>query len=136
MFAYFLWWSDRVLCTRFGVMHRCHLKAIESMRFHCVDGIALRLQRRLRIETQFILSIMILPQTGLARMGFSQYCPSSVGLTNSVVQSCRGDVAEPCPGYLWLTALNLGIWKSRNLEIWESRNLEIWESGIKRKSQK
>ena len=102
MFAYFLWWSDRVLCTRFGVMHGCHLKAIEPMRFHCVYG-------TLRIETQFIIFIMILPQTGLARMGFSQYCPSSVGLTNFVVQSYRGDVAKPCPGYLWLTALNLEI---------------------------
>ena len=58
------------------------------------------------------------PQTGLALMGFSRYCPSSLDLTNFVVWSHRGE----CSGYLWLTALNL--------EIWESGNPGIWKSGI------
>ena len=55
-------------------------------------------------------------------MGFSRYCPSSLDLTNFMVRSGRGAAAEPCPGSLWLTALNLEIQESGNLE---PGNLEI-----------
>ena len=61
-------------------------------------------------------------------MGSSQHCPSSLDLTNFVVQSHRGAAAEPRPGYLWLTALNLETWDSGSSRIWKSRNLEIQES--------
>ena len=44
-----------------------------------------------------IWDFQIVPQTGLALMGFSRYCPSSLDLTNFVVRSCRGAAAEPCP---------------------------------------
>ena len=37
------------------------------------------------------------PQKGLALMGFSRYCPSSLDLPNFVVRSCRGG----CASYLW-----------------------------------
>ena len=59
----------------------------------------------------------LIPQTGLALMGFSRYCPSSLDLTNFVVRSRRGAMRE----------LSLaGSLESGNLEIQESRNLEIW----------
>ena len=64
-------------------------------------------------------------QKGLALMGFSRYCPSSLDLTNFVVRSCRGAAAEPCPGYLWLTALNLGIQESGNLESKKEPKMKI-----------
>ena len=38
------------------------------------------------IMTMIVIEI---PQTGLALMGFSRYCPSSLDLTNFVVWSCR-----------------------------------------------
>ena len=64
---------------------------------------------------------MFISQAGLALMGFSRYCPSSLNLTNFVVRRCRGGVAEvsercagpPRPG----PGLSLGIWKSGNLKI-------------------
>ena len=72
-----------------------------------------------------VQNINQIPQTGLALMGFSRYCPSSLDLTNFVVRECRGATAEaprrsgragpspsrPGPG------LDLGIWKSGDLEI-------------------
>ena len=66
--------------------------------------------------------------------GFSQYCRSSLDLTNFVVRSCCGAVP-------WLLGVslsdsleseNLGICKLRNLEILESGNLEIWKFGIQK----
>ena len=54
-------------------------------------------------------------------MGFSRYCPSSLDLTNFVVQSCRGTVHR------------LSLADSLESGIWKSRNLEIWESGIQQK---
>ena len=56
-----------------------------------------------------------IPQTGLALMGFSLYCPSSLDPTNFVVQCCRGAVRR----------LSLAdSLESGNLELWESGNLE------------
>ena len=69
--------------------------------------------------------MVLVPQTGLALMGFSRYCPSSLDLTNYVVRKCRGGVVEvswtvrrpaqvrPRPG----PGLGLGIWKSGDLEF-------------------
>merc|ERR1712216_605900 len=72
----------------------------------------------------------IVPQTGLALMGLSRYCLSSLDLLHFVVREHRGAVAEPprsrrgeCSGYLWLTAWtsgslgNPGICKSGNSSI-------------------
>ena len=66
----------------------------------------------------------VTPRTGLALMVFSWYCPSSLDLANFVVRGHGGATAEPCAGYLWLTALNL--------EIQESGNPGIWKSGIQK----
>ena len=60
-------------------------------------------------------------------MGFSRYCPSSLDLTNFVVQSRRGVVCRLSLADS-LESGNMGIWKSRSLEIQESRNPEIWKS--------
>ena len=43
-------------------------------------------------------------QTGLALMGFSRYCPSSLDLTNFVVRECRGATAEPPQSHRGATA--------------------------------
>ena len=48
-----------------------------------------------------------IPQTGLALMGFSRYCPSSLDLPNFVVRRCRG-AAGPA--------------QARFLEIWGPGN--------------
>ena len=73
-------------------------------------------------STVLVLNVVcFFSQTGLALMGFSRYCPSSLDLTNFVVRSHGGATAEPRAGYLWPTALNLKVQES---EIWESRNLE------------
>ena len=77
--------------------------------------------QRTQTENLQRLSAQKIPQTGLALMGFSRYCPSSLDLTNFVVRGCRGGVADgapagpsrPRPG----PGLGLGIWKSGDLEI-------------------
>ena len=80
----------------------------------------------------------VIPQTGLALMGFSRYCPSSLDLTNFLVRSCRRAVAEPCAGWksgnpeiqeagnlgIQEPAGNLGIQESGNLGIWDPKNQE------------
>ena len=89
--------------------------------------------------------VYIFPQTGLALMGFSWYCPRSLDLNNFVVWSCRGSAAElspavrqlgpsraqagqagPKPDPSWAQAgPQLGPSQiSGNLEIWD---LEIWD---------
>ena len=53
-------------------------------------------------------------------MGFSQYCPSSLDLTNFVVRECRGATAEECAS------------RSKSAQAWprpRSGNLEIWGPG-------
>ena len=66
-----------------------------------------------------------LSQTGLALMGFSRYCPSSLDLTNFVVRepprSHGGGVLEQVqvrPG-----PAQASIWEFGNLGTWTSRNL-------------
>ena len=57
------------------------------------------------------------PQTGLALMGFSRYCPSSLHLTNFVVRSHDRATAESSRRMRWpylldsLGSGNPGIWK-------------------------
>ena len=65
-------------------------------------------------------SQQVIPQTGLALMGFSRYCPSSLDLTNFVVRSCRGTAAEGAPAIS-----GPGLAQARFLEIWKSGNLKI-----------
>ena len=90
--------------------------------------------------SRYISTLRGIPQTGLALMGFSRYCPSSLDLTNFVVQERRGVAAENAlaiSGSRWLlrpvghetcqlTALNLEIQESGNPGIWKSENLEVW----------
>ena len=77
---------------------------------------------------------VFIPQTGLALMEFSRYCLSSLDLTNFVVRSCRGAVAELSQSRAALPRLdladslesgNMGIWKiqeSGNLASQKSKN--------------
>ena len=60
------------------------------------------------------------PQTGLALMGFSRYCPSSLDLTNFVVRRCRGGAVRR-PGQAWPRH------RSGNLEILEPGSLKHWD---------
>ena len=80
---------------------------------------------------KFEFLFFVFPQTGLALMGFSRYCPSSLDLLHFVLRERRGATAEPQQRMRWilLRLLHLEIWKSRNLEIQESGNLELQESG-------
>ena len=68
----------------------------------------------------------IFPQTGLALMGFSRFCPSSLDLPNFVVRECRGATAEE-----WSSrSKSAQAWprpRSGNLEIWGPGNPEIWD---------
>ena len=52
----------------------------------------------------------VIPQTGLALMGFSRYCPNSLDLLHFVVPERRGSIPEPRRSHRG------GIWKSENLE--------------------
>ena len=72
------------------------------------------------------------PQTGLALMGFSRYCPSSLDLPNFVVRepprSHRGATAEECSSrsksaQAWPRPGQASIWELGNLGTWKSRNL-------------
>ena len=85
--------------------------------------------------TSFILATTrndkyMIPQTRLALMGFSRYCPSSLDLTNFVVRRCRRGAAEVlrrCRGRC------AGRPKSgpglAQASVWESGNLGTWKSG-------
>ena len=77
-------------------------------------------------EIQLLSPARVVPQTGLALIGCSRYCPSSLDLTNFVVRSRRGAVRQLSLADS-LESGNMGIWKSRNLEI---QDLGIWGSGI------
>ena len=48
--------------------------------------------QRITLASTSSVSVHI-PQTGLALMRFSRYCPSSLDLLNSVVQECRPETA-------------------------------------------
>ena len=83
----------------------------------------------------------LIPQTGLALMGFSRYCPSSLDLPIFVVRSCRGAAAENTPSGLEPAISDLGpaqawprpdFWKSGNLGTWKSRKLGSNKSQIKK----
>ena len=63
-------------------------------------------------------------QTGLALMGFSRSCPSSLDLTNFMVQSCRGAVPRPSRDDS-LESGNPGIWKSGIQKIPNMKILRI-----------
>ena len=75
-----------------------------------------------------------IPQTGLALMGFSRYCPSSLDLPNFMVRSCRGAAAENTPLALSRLSLTQARPKpgpgqiSGNLEIWGPGNPDLEES--------
>ena len=62
----------------------------------------------------------VIAHTGLALMGFSQSCPSSLDLTKFVVRSRRGAMRQLSVADS-LESRILGIWKSRNLEIWDPK---------------
>ena len=71
---------------------------------------------------------VFIPQTGLALMGFSRYCPSSLDLTNFVVWRCRGDAAEVPrtvrrPAQVGPGLAQASVWEFGNLGTWTSRNL-------------
>ena len=75
-------------------------------------------------DLDFTLRLPI-PQTGLAPMGFSRCCPSSLDLTNFVVRRCRGGAAEVsrrCRGRC------AGRPKSGRGLAQEFGNLETWKS--------
>merc|ERR1712185_606453 len=76
----------------------------------------------------------LIPQTGLALMGFSRYCPSSLDLPHFVVRECRGATAEECssrsrwpkpgqgPDFGNLGPGNPEIWNPKVLKIEHSQN--------------
>ena len=87
----------------------------------------------------------IIPQTGLALMGFSRYCPSSLALTNFVVRepprSHGGATAEECSSRSKSTqawprpgSRNLTIWGTGNPEIWDPKNQKIKDLRIQIRS--
>ena len=96
----------------------------------------------------YFFQILIIPQTGLALMRFSRYCPSSLDLLNSVVQECRPGSAQirrlmppraaashsQEPGSK-IQKPGSKIQESGNLEIQESGNPGIWNSGIQKKTK-
>ena len=69
--------------------------------------------------------VSFIPQTGLALIGFSRYCPSSLDLPNFVVQSCRGAAAEGAPAISGQARPKPGPQISGNLEIWGPGNPPI-----------
>ena len=74
-----------------------------------------------------ILFSSILPQTGLALMGFSRYCPSSLDLPHFVVRECRGATAEPPRRSARAGPDGPSPARGQILEIWD---LEIQKFGI------
>ena len=76
---------------------------------------------------------LVVPQTGLALMGFSRYCPSSLDLTNFVVRECRGATAEECSSRSKfqkvknLKDLKIQIRSAQNVsKVWISRKKSSW----------
>ena len=99
---------------------------------------------RINSKLLFRTASTLIPQTGLALMGFSRYCPSSLDLTNFVVRRCRGGVAEVprrCRGRCagrpksGPGLAQASVWESGNLGTRKSRNLGSKKSKKKKFSK-
>ena len=103
----------------------CHLKCVFIVARLPVFVVASAFVFRL------VFTFAMIPQTGLALMGFSRYCPSSLDLTNFVVRECRGATAEECSS----RSKSAQAWprpRSGNLEIWGPGNPEMWDPTVQK----
>ena len=126
MYAYFLWWFDRVLRLMYPVWGhaRCHLKAIGPMRLDCVDGIALKLQGRFRIESQRIIFLMIFPENRACADWIFTALPQCFGSQ----KLCGPELLRRCRRAVHRLSLADSL-ESGNRKIQESINLGIQEPG-------
>ena len=74
----------------------------------------------------------VVPQTGLALMGFSRSCPSSLDLLKLVLRGCRGAAGELVLSDPGPAQLGSSLAQARFLEIWNSGDLEIQKFGIQK----
>ena len=76
-----------------------------------------------------------IPPTGLALMGFSRSCPSSLDLLKLVLRGCRGAAGELVLSDPGPAQLGSSLAQARFLEIWNSEDLEIQKFGIQKNKQ-
>ena len=82
--------------------------------------------------TWILIVFFVFPQTGLALMGFSRSCPSSLDLLKLVLRGCRGAAGQLVLSDPGPAQLGSSLAQARFLDIWNSGDLEIQKFGIQK----